>query len=47
MDQEDRDSTLEDFKGHNVPLMIATSVAARGLDVKVRKLFYFSIGHDA
>ena len=38
MDQADRDSTLEDFKSHNVNLLIATSVAARGLDVKVCNL---------
>eukprot|EP00123_Amoebidium_parasiticum_P014927 comp22704_c0_seq1/m.35234 comp22704_c0_seq1/g.35234 ORF comp22704_c0_seq1/g.35234 comp22704_c0_seq1/m.35234 type:complete len:417 (-) comp22704_c0_seq1:31-1281(-) len=34
MDQADRDSTLEDFKAGNITLMVATSVAARGLDVK-------------
>ncbi|PNS16205.1 hypothetical protein CAC42_1968 [Sphaceloma murrayae] len=32
--QIDRDQALEDFKAGNVPIMIATSVAARGLDVK-------------
>ena len=34
MDQFDRDSTIADFKNGTIPLMIATSVAARGLDVK-------------
>ncbi|CAF1531738.1 unnamed protein product [Rotaria sordida] len=34
IDQYDRDSTIIDFKSGDMPLMIATSVAARGLDVK-------------
>jgi len=34
MDQFDRDSTIADFKNGVTNLMIATSVAARGLDVK-------------
>jgi ATP-dependent RNA helicase DDX46/PRP5 len=33
-DQSDRNSTISDFKSGNIPIMIATSVAARGLDVK-------------
>ncbi|KAJ1514201.1 pre-mRNA processing RNA-helicase [Coelomomyces lativittatus] len=33
-DQMDRDITLADFKAGHVPILIATSVAARGLDVK-------------
>ncbi|TPX31518.1 hypothetical protein SmJEL517_g05130 [Synchytrium microbalum] len=33
-DQQDRDSTIADFKAGDVNIMIATSVAARGLDVK-------------
>jgi ATP-dependent RNA helicase DDX46/PRP5 len=37
-DQIDRDSTIEDFKSGIVPILIATSVAARGLDVKQLKL---------
>ena len=37
-DQNDRDSTIEDFKAGVVPILIATSVAARGLDVKQLKL---------
>lgn len=34
IDQFDRDSTMQDFKSGRVKLLIATSVAARGLDVK-------------
>ncbi|KAB0793295.1 hypothetical protein PPYR_12915 [Photinus pyralis] len=34
IDQFDRDSTIVDFKSGKVKLLIATSVAARGLDVK-------------
>ncbi len=37
-DQIDRDSTLADFKIGVCPVLIATSVAARGLDVKQLKL---------
>ncbi|KAJ6787201.1 hypothetical protein PWT90_10271 [Aphanocladium album] len=37
-DQIDRDSTISDFKKGVVPILIATSVAARGLDVKQLKL---------
>ncbi|OLL25813.1 Pre-mRNA-processing ATP-dependent RNA helicase PRP5 [Neolecta irregularis DAH-3] len=37
-DQADRDSVIEDFKAGVVPILIATSVAARGLDVKQLKL---------
>ena len=37
-DQIDRDSTIDDFKSGAVPILIATSVAARGLDVKQLKL---------
>ncbi|KAL3320755.1 putative ATP-dependent RNA helicase ddx46 [Cichlidogyrus casuarinus] len=33
LDQYDRDSVIIDFKRSNVPLLVATSVAARGLDV--------------
>lgn len=43
-DQIDRDSTIEDFKAGVVPIMIATSVAARGLDVKQLKLV---VNYDA
>lgn len=34
MDQYDRDSTIMDFKSGVSDILIATSVAARGLDVK-------------
>ena len=37
-DQIDRDSAISDFKSGVIPIMTATSVAARGLDVKQLKL---------
>jgi ATP-dependent RNA helicase DDX46/PRP5 len=37
-EQVDRDQTIADFKSGVVPVVIATSVAARGLDVKQLKL---------
>ena len=37
-DQTDRDSTLSDFKNGDTNILIATSVAARGLDVKQLKV---------
>lgn len=37
-DQVDRDQTISDFKAGIIPIVIATSVAARGLDVKQLKL---------
>jgi ATP-dependent RNA helicase DDX46/PRP5 len=37
-DQVDRDSTIGDFKAGVIPVLIATSVAARGLDVKELRL---------
>ncbi|KAJ7638690.1 P-loop containing nucleoside triphosphate hydrolase protein [Roridomyces roridus] len=43
-EQVDRDSTIADFKAGVVPIVIATSVAARGLDVKQLKLV---INYDA
>ncbi|KZO98003.1 P-loop containing nucleoside triphosphate hydrolase protein [Calocera viscosa TUFC12733] len=43
-DQVDRDSTIADFKSGVVPVVVATSVAARGLDVKQLKLV---INYDA
>ncbi|KAB5536439.1 P-loop containing nucleoside triphosphate hydrolase protein [Coniochaeta sp. 2T2.1] len=43
-DQSDRDSTISDFKAGICPILIATSVAARGLDVKQLKLV---INYDA
>ena len=43
-DQIDRDSTISDFKNGIIPILIATSIAARGLDVKQLKLV---INYDA
>ncbi len=43
-DQEDRNSTISDFKKGVCPILVATSVAARGLDVKQLKLV---INYDA
>lgn len=43
-DQADRDSTIADFKNGVCPVLIATSVAARGLDVKQLKLV---VNYDA
>ena len=43
-DQVDRDSTIEDYKAGIFPVLIATSVAARGLDVKQLKLV---VNYDA
>lgn len=43
-DQVDRDSTISDFKNGIIPILIATSVAARGLDVKQLKLV---VNYDA
>ena len=37
-DQVDRDSTISDFKAGICPILVATSIAARGLDVKQLKL---------
>lgn len=37
-DQYDRDSVISDFKAGVFPVLVATSVAARGLDVKQLKL---------
>ena len=37
-DQNDRDSTIADFKSGDANILIATSVAARGLDVKKLKV---------
>ncbi|GAA5970789.1 hypothetical protein JCM11641_004456 [Rhodosporidiobolus odoratus] len=37
-EQVDRDQTIVDFKNGSCPIVIATSVAARGLDVKQLKL---------
>ncbi|KAK2069469.1 hypothetical protein P8C59_004050 [Phyllachora maydis] len=43
-DQIDRDSTIADFKAGICPILIATSIAARGLDVKQLKLV---VNYDA
>jgi ATP-dependent RNA helicase DDX46/PRP5 len=43
-DQIDRDGAISDFKAGVVPILIATSVAARGLDVKQLKLV---VNYDA
>jgi ATP-dependent RNA helicase DDX46/PRP5 len=43
-DQNDRDSTIQDFKAGIFPVLVATSVAARGLDVKQLKLV---VNYDA
>ncbi|KAL1891878.1 pre-mRNA processing RNA-helicase [Sporothrix stenoceras] len=43
-DQIDRDSTIADFKNGVCPVLVATSVAARGLDVKQLKLV---VNYDA
>ena len=43
-DQVDRDQTIADFKAGVVPILTATSVAARGLDVKQLKLV---VNYDA
>ena len=37
-DQYDRDSVISDFKAGVFPVLVATSVAARGLDVKQLKM---------
>ncbi|KAI5275691.1 P-loop containing nucleoside triphosphate hydrolase protein [Aureobasidium subglaciale] len=37
-EQIDRDAAIQDFKSGVIPVMVATSVAARGLDVKQLKL---------
>ena len=39
-DQADRDSTISDFKDGTTNILIATSVAARGLDVKQLKIVF-------
>lgn len=43
-EQVDRDQVIQDFKAGIVPMVIATSVAARGLDVKQLKLV---VNYDA
>jgi ATP-dependent RNA helicase DDX5/DBP2 len=42
--QQERDETLEDFRGGKFPILCATDVAARGIDVKdVRVVFNFDM----
>ena len=42
-DQSDRESTISDFKSNVCNVLVATSVAARGLDVKDLVCFAVSI----
>lgn len=45
--QREREEALRDFKSGQFPVLIATSVAARGLDIpKVRKSKIWTIGHQ-
>lgn len=44
-EQVDRDEAIKNFKTGDVPTIVATSVAARGLDVKELKLVIVSCGH--
>ncbi len=41
-DQVDRDEAITNFKNGDVPIIVATSVAARGLDVKELKVVIVS-----
>lgn len=41
-DQVDRDEAITNFKSGDIPIIVATSVAARGLDVKELKLVIVS-----
>lgn len=43
IDQNDRDSTIADFRAARLKLMVATSVAARGLGLRSNLLAYFLI----
>lgn len=42
-EQVDRDEAIKNFKNGDVPIIVATSVAARGLDVKELKLVLVSV----
>ncbi|CAG8512368.1 11997_t:CDS:2, partial [Cetraspora pellucida] len=47
MMQVDRDKVLKDFKNNKFPIMIATDVAARGLDIKaVKTVINYDIARD-
>ncbi|CAG8435024.1 7261_t:CDS:10 [Diversispora eburnea] len=45
--QSDRDKVLKDFKNNKFPIMVATDVAARGLDIKaVKTVINYDIARD-
>lgn len=47
MSQRERNSTLSDFRNGNIALLVATNVAARGLDVpEIEKVFQFGLPDD-
>ncbi|CAG8607684.1 3383_t:CDS:2, partial [Acaulospora colombiana] len=47
MMQLDRDKVLKDFKNNKFPIMVATDVAARGLDIKaVKTVINYDIARD-
>ncbi|CAG8582827.1 27820_t:CDS:10, partial [Racocetra persica] len=47
MMQVDRDKVLKDFKNNKFPIMVATDVAARGLDIKaVKTVVNYDIARD-
>ncbi|CAG8456430.1 2814_t:CDS:10 [Dentiscutata erythropus] len=47
MMQADRDKVLKDFKNNKFPIMVATDVAARGLDIKaVKTVVNYDIARD-
>tara|TARA_R110000782_G_scaffold1725_3_gene6668 strand:- start:8262 stop:9641 length:1380 start_codon:yes stop_codon:yes gene_type:complete len=48
MEQRDRLSTLEDFKADRISILVASDVAARGLDIKgVSHIFNFDVPFNA
>jgi superfamily II DNA/RNA helicase len=48
MEQRDRLSTLEDFKADRISILVASDVAARGLDIKgVSHVFNFDVPFNA
>ncbi|CAG8753089.1 2147_t:CDS:2, partial [Acaulospora morrowiae] len=47
MMQSDRDKVLRDFKNNKFPIMVATDVAARGLDIKaVKTVVNYDVARD-
>ncbi|CAG8752996.1 15688_t:CDS:2, partial [Acaulospora morrowiae] len=47
MMQSDRDKVLRDFKNNKFPIMVATDVAARGLDIKaVKNVVNYDVARD-